>query len=411
VNTNISWNNTPNTGNAHNLIAYLNYRDKFGAIQRLASAQRNVTVKHIGAITSMGFGGGTSPTNPANNTNVVVPCGGQSFPISCATPVTDPASSIVYTWSLPSNWSGSSSTNSITVTPTAGSGGTIAVSARRTDGTTIQTYSVSVTRPVVTAPTIATIDGSLLSKAICAGSSKTFTGSASNVGSRLWTTSGGLSLFGPSSAPNVIIGGSSKGVLTLTVDNACQSPKSKSVDIFIGAPTIQTATVNGGSLSTPNYISNPCLLNIGTGESGVTYNWVVTNGTGSIYYNGNNQVSAYAYPFVRIDATIGNLCGTSTPTAFYLYNVGGGFYKMASPNPATNTVSADVILMGALKSMTLVSDTRASVVRTFSPTGVINTDTQRASNTVSFDVSRLARGRYYLNFTFEGDKKFTNKLF
>jgi PKD-like domain len=404
------WANTPNTP-TRSIKVKVTWKDGNGATVATAeSIAQTVIVKHIAPITSMTFTGAVS-ANPTNGGTVNVSCGSQSFVATIPTPVTNPTAGVVFTWSLPSGWSGSSTSNTISITSDAGTGGTITVSARRTDGTITQSYSVNITRPTVGTPTILTANGNPLSKAICPASQTFYyNGIAANSTSFSWTTGGGIAIYGASTNQFTAINGNSKGTLTFTADNACQSPQSQTVTIYAGAPTPETATVNGGSLSTPNYIYNPALLNVWTNETNITYAWQITNGTGSIYYNGQNSVSAYAYPFVRIEATLSNSCGTGGATTFYLYDISGGYYRMASPNPATSTVSADVVLMGALKTMTLVSDTRSTIVRTFNPATATNSDTQRANNTVSFDVSRLVRGRYYLNFAFEGGKTFTEQI-
>lgn len=142
---------------------------------------------------------------------------------------------------------------------------------------------------------------------------------------------------------------------------------------------------------------------------GTNYSWTVTQGTGSIYYNtpNSNAVSAYAYPFVQIQAATSNQCGSGETRTFYLYDISNGYYRMASPNPTTNIISTDVIVMDALKKVTLVSDARPGIVRMYNANGSLNADTHRNNNLLSFDVGNLPRGRYYLNFVFEGKKTFT----
>ena len=370
---------------------------------------RNPRVKYIGSITQMTVTGTGLNTTVTHASTVNVPCSISTLTLSVPTPTTDSQTGVVYSWFLPSGWSGSSSTS--TMSAQTGIAGQITVEARRGDGTFIQTFFIFITRPTVDVPSIVTVDGSSVSKAICSGQSKTFTGAnLVNITNRFWTTSGGIYINGPTSAPNVMIGGTSQGALTLTVTNACQISQSKTVTIYAGTPTIETATVNGDPQSVPNYIYNPALLNIWTDESGVTDSWAIINGTGSLYFNGQYSVSAYAYPFIRVQATFSNQCGTGGSTIFYLHDISGGYYRMASPNPADNSVSAEVLVMNALKKVTLVSDSRSGIVRTFNPSNATNANTHRNNNTFSFDVAQLPRGKYYLNFTFEGNKTFSEQI-
>lgn len=140
------WNNAPNSPARTIKVTYT--YTKVGETSQSFSKEVVVIVKHIGPITAMTIAA-ASPSNPTNGSTVSVPCGANSFTISVSPPATDPASAINYTWSLPANWTGSSTTNSITVTPNAGVGGAITVSAKRADGNVVRSYSVNVTRPTV----------------------------------------------------------------------------------------------------------------------------------------------------------------------------------------------------------------------------------------------------------------------
>jgi hypothetical protein len=408
LSSSVTWNNQPNS--TLNKVKLTVDWTKDGTFVTSQFEEMPVTIKHMASITQLNISGAIS-SSPANGGTVNIPCGSQSLTISVPTPVSNPNTGIIYTWSLPSGWSGSSSTNTINVTTSAGAGGTILVSAKRNDVScsSQSSYSISVNRPLVGAPSITGIPAASL----CYYTGASLTGNSTNATSFNWTTTGPLvNGFSSSNFFSLFAGSSgSSGTVTLTADNACQAPQSITQTITIGPPIITSATVNGQSQSTPNYIFNPALLNIGVNNPvGVTYNWAVIQGTGSFYYNGQNSVSAYAYPFVRIEATTSNQCGAGAGTTFYLYNVSGGYYRMTSPNPATSTVSTEVIVMDALKKMTLVSDAHAGIVRMYNANGSANADTHRNNNLLSFDVGNLPRGKYFLNFTFEGNKTFTEQI-
>ena len=66
--------------------------------------------------------------------------------------------------------------------------------------------------------------------------------------------------------------------------------------------------------------------------------------------------------------------------------------------------------MNALKKVTLVRDAHPGVVRMYNANGSLNADTHRNNNLLSFDTANLPRGLYYLNFTFEGNKTFTEQI-
>ena len=113
---------------------------------------------------------------------------------------------------------------------------------------------------------------------------------------------------------------------------------------------------------------------------------------------------------MRVEGVTSNQCGVGEARTFYVQDVSGGYYRMASPNPADNSVSAEVLAMNALKKVTLVSDSRSGVVRTFNPSNATNANTHRNNNTFTFDVNQLPRGKYYLNFDFEGNKNFSEQI-
>ena len=62
------------------------------------------------------------------------------------------------------------------------------------------------------------------------------------------------------------------------------------------------------------------------------------------------------------------------------------------------------------KKVTLVRDAHPGVVRMYNANGSLNADTHRNNNLLSFDTGNLPRGLYYLNFTFEGNKTFTEQI-
>lgn len=84
------------------------------------SDTKTVTVKQISTITSMTVTGTGVSGTFSNNGTVNVPCGSRTLNISVPTPSTNPTSSVNYTWILPSGWTGSSTTNSISANANAG---------------------------------------------------------------------------------------------------------------------------------------------------------------------------------------------------------------------------------------------------------------------------------------------------
>lgn len=153
----------------------------------------NVTVKHIAPISSMFISAG-NPSNPSNGGSSSVGCGGQNITISIPTPTTDPFIPVSFFWTLPSGWSGSSSTSSITATTNQGlSDQILNVRVRRNDGQVDQTYTVTITRPRVTNAIISSVNWSPDDKPLCNGETRQLSGtSTANASTFSWSSSGGI---------------------------------------------------------------------------------------------------------------------------------------------------------------------------------------------------------------------------
>ncbi|MCX6291204.1 MAG: T9SS type A sorting domain-containing protein [Bacteroidetes bacterium] len=155
-----------------------------------------------------------------------------------------------YTWTLPSGWTGSSTTNSIT-TVAGSSSGTISVTANSACSSTPQTLSVtSNANPVATiSPNGATT--------FCQGGSVTLTASAGS--SYLWSPGGATS-------QSIIV--SSSGSYTVKVTNASGCfATSAATTVTVNASGVPTITAGG---STSICQGNSVTL---TSSAGSTYLW------------------------------------------------------------------------------------------------------------------------------------------
>ena len=402
-----TWNDQANSP-ARTIKVSVKYT-KPGVADGNASDQKAVTIKYIAPISQMSVTGAIT-ASPTNGGTVDVPCGSQSLTFSVPTPTTSPSVGVTYDWSFPAGWVGQSSSTSNTIngTTSTGSGGIVSVSAHRSDGSCYQNYSFTVTRPVVGTPTIAGVS------AMCNGDYATLTGNSTNATSYSWTVTGALTKLYQSGSYVLLTASSSgyDGTVTLTTDNGCQQSATSLVKtIYVGTPQITNATVDWQPLAYPNYINNPGFLTITVNNAtGSSTNWTLLNGSGNIYYAGQNQVSVYAYPFMRVEGVTSNQCGTGEARTFYVQDISNGYYRMASPNPATSIISSEILAMEALKKVTLVSAARPGIVRMYNANGSLNADTHRNNNILSFDTGNLPRGLYYLNFFFEGNRNYTEQI-
>jgi hypothetical protein len=416
VQTAAAWLNTPNTPQK-TIQVKVTYK-KAGQNDVVVQNTQNVTVKHIGKIMSATIQNGNPATLTGSGLTTQIPCGTAPFTVSVPTPVTDPAQSVTYTVQWTQGWSVSSSSassNVFTVTPLNGGDGIVTINAKRTDGTVFQSFDVGFSRSnaAVGDPTINLAWGGPI---ICAGNTRYLTGVAANATSFVWSPVSTATLYSPSTNVNYAYATfNATTTLTLTVDNGCGQPKTVTKVINVGAPIFSTATVNGTPQQYPNYIQNPAFLSVNSDELTASFSYQIAAYNGSIspisWSPGGRSVYAYAYPFVQIQANTTNICGTNS-TMFYLYNV-TTYYRMASPNPAQNTISVEMekeLGQQALVSVKLISHGRNSVERSFTAEDARRTNHFNSSNKIDFDVTNLPRGTYYLMIDFKGEKKFKETI-
>ena len=206
-----------------------------------------------------------------------------------------------YTWTLPSGWVGTSTTNTIDVT--AGTlGGNITVKANNTCG------SSSVQTMLVNVSSIPSVPSSIIGNAnICSSTQQTYSILPVNgATSYTWTLPSGWA--GSSTADNIdVTSGVNGGNITVTANNHCGSSTAQTIAITVtsipNAPTI----INGNASvceGTINTYSTPTV-------SGATfYTWTLPNGwTGTSTSNSINATTNANNGNVSVAA--GNACGVS----------------------------------------------------------------------------------------------------
>jgi hypothetical protein len=297
----------------------------------------------------------TTPATPGAISGSVTVCAGsnQTYSIAAVTGATS------YTWTLPGGWTGSSSTNIISVTVGAGSG-SVSVVAGNACGTSAAA-NLSVT--VNSAPaTPGTISGSIT---ICSGSSNTYSIAAvAGATAYVWTLPAGWS---GSSATNIIntTASANSGNITVTAVNACgtSAPQTKSV-------TVGTAPAMPGSISGPiskcvgsgasNYSvaavasataytwslpagwSGSSITNIISatpGSSGI-FTVVATNSCGT---SPMQTLSVTINPLPIISVNSGSICSgksfTIIPGGASTYTIQGGSFTVSPGSTTSYTVS------------------------------------------------------------------------
>jgi hypothetical protein len=422
----VRWKNVPNSPTRSITVKVSWIKTGYQTIERTVT--RNVTIKYIAPITSMNITGAIT-ASPSNNSTISIPCGVQNLMASVFAPATDPTQSVVYNWTKPSGWSGASSTNSINLATDAGqSDGNFSLSYRRSDGNFTQYYAVNYTRPRVSNAIITAGDSwSPSDKPLCAGETRYLQGNTSpNATLFNWTVSGGTTIVSGQGSSLVGISGASNGQIILTANNACQVSQTRSMTIYAGSPQVSSSqvTVDGHANSYPNYNNGTSYISIQSSPSCQAYDWTIFGGTGTLYPNqpcstcgglvyvhcNSGSITTPGNLSVKIKSA--NRCGTGTDVILAFQKT-SALYTMTSSNPATEgEVSFELQDDTALELLQY-----SKIFNANSPNNIQKHDHRQNKGSakiqekkISYDISNLPKGLYYLVLSFQGDMNFTESI-
>ena len=179
----------------------------------------------------------TTPAQPVSIAGNTAVCQGVSQTYSIAAV----AGATSYTWTLPSGWSGSSNSTSITATAGAASGN-ISVTANNTCGSgAARTLSVTATALPGQAGTITG------ETTVCLGSSQTYSISpVTGATAYAWTLPSGWS--GSSTTTSITVNAdAASGNISVTANNSCGSGATRTISISVQAIPIQPGTIAGNT--------------------------------------------------------------------------------------------------------------------------------------------------------------------
>lgn len=210
-----------------------------------------------------------------------------------------------YVWILPSGWSGSSTTNSITTT--AGTnGGVISVYAKNSCG---EGLSRNLVINIGAAPQ--PVDTILGPDMVCVDIGQSYSVPQQVGVTYNWTVSGGGSTMtgGNTHSPTIVWTSSGTKTITITISNACGSvSKTKTITVNSGTAPAKPTGFTGDTLTclkTDTYSV--------TQVSGITYQWTVS-GNNLIQSNGNTASVTWTSTGQHIITCIPfGQCGAGTP--------------------------------------------------------------------------------------------------
>ena len=244
--------------------------------------------------------GGSIPATPGTISGTSVICAGISNTYSIATV----NGATGYIWTLPIDWTGSSTANYITTTVGAASGA-VSVKATNSCGTSAaQTLITSVSVSVPGTPGI--ISGM---EAVCAGTANTYSiATVSGATSYTWTLPSGWS--GASSTNSIITtAGSTGGTISIMANNACGSSPAKTLTIAVSVAIPAAPGIISGNDTVCQGSSNT--YSISAVPEATTYTWSLPIGwTGSSTTTSVTTTTNSSGGTISIQA--GNVCGTSS---------------------------------------------------------------------------------------------------
>lgn len=239
----------------------------------------------------------TPPATPGPISGDTLPCVNSSYTYSVAAVPTATS----YTWTLPSGWSGSSISNSITVTSTT-TAGTISVRANNTCGSSAAS---SINTSILAIPAQPGIISGLTS--LCNGTYTSYSISPVSLASNYtWTMPSGWT--GYNFVNNLTVtAGPNSGNISVTANNKCGSSAVRNLAVAVTSIPAQPGTISGST--------SPCINSVQTytttAVAGATsYVWTFPSGWsgGSVSNAANVTIGATSG---NITVSAANICGAS----------------------------------------------------------------------------------------------------
>jgi hypothetical protein len=273
------------------------------------------------------------PAQPGGITGSASPCINSSQTYSVIAVAGDSS----YTWTLPSGWSGTSTTNSISVTA-GNSGGTISVQANNTCGSgAIQSLLVN-TSQVPAQPGIITGSASP-----CVNSSQTYSVSAvAGATSYTWTLPSGWSGTSTTNSITVTVGNTT-GSVSVKANNNCGSSANQNLPVTPGPVPAQPGTISGNTSVTSGQTTNYSIITV---PNTTGYTWLLSGG-GTVTAGQNTNAISITWStqgsyFLTVKAV--NNCGNSDSTSIMInvspttgvINPDNRFQLKVMPNPTTD---------------------------------------------------------------------------
>lgn len=295
----------------------------------------------------------TGTASPGAITGAAAPCVGTTGTYSVATV----PGALSYTWTLPSGWSGTSTTNSISATVGTASGN---ITVSTTNGCGAGTPATLAVAPISTPATPGTISGPAV---ICNGAAATYSVTpVSTATSYTWTVPTGWTGSSTTSSLTTTPAATS-GNITVTATNACGTSAAATLAVTSTSPPAAPGTITGATA--------PCSGTTQTysvpSATGVTYNWTLPTGwTGS---STTNSISAtVGAGSGNVSVTASNSCGASAASTLAVAPI-------AAPSQPGTMSGLAAPCVGTTQTYSVPSATNVTTYNWTLPTGWTGTST------------------------------------
>ncbi|MBL0341169.1 MAG: T9SS type A sorting domain-containing protein [Bacteroidetes bacterium] len=287
--------------------------------------------------------GAAVPGTPGNLIGSTSVCQGstQTYSIGAVSGATS------YIWSLPSGWTGSSATNSITTTTNATGGAVSVVAVNSCGNSSARTITVAIN--VVPAQPAA-ITGSA---SICPNATITYSVTAvSGATSYIWTLPGGWT--GTSSTNSIITTATSVGGnVSVAANNGCGTGTVRNLAVAIsGAIPATPSTITATAGNTKVCPGDTKIYSIAPVSGATLYTWtlpagaIITSGQGTSSITVQYQSGFIASGVLGVAST--NLCGSSAARTLTITRntpakpgvISGPLYGVCNSNNKTYTVTS-----------------------------------------------------------------------
>jgi hypothetical protein len=260
------------------------------------------------------------PAQPGNINGNVIGC----TAVSTTYDITAVSGATSYIWTLPSGWTGTSTTNSIAVTP-GSANGTISVTASNSCGPSV-VRNLSVTAGSIPTQPISIIGNST----ICLPANPTFSiATVSGATSYTWTLPSGWTGTSTTNSISPTQVGST-GAISVTANNGCGSSIAQTLNVTISSLLNQPGAISGSAVACSTISST---YNVAAVAGATSYVWTLPSG----WSGASTTNSIAATPNLNggtISVTANNACGLSTATTMAVTVSTLPFAVLTSPSAA-----------------------------------------------------------------------------